>query len=135
MLFRSESVWVCEYPAQFGLAYKVYGNNQSPKVNNGRFDFDDAVTITKSYEAVSHYLGFGFIEAGKTMGLAPYGQEDPDLPKFFIEGKGNKNLLKPLYPAGSQIDEDRFPLLKRYSDPKEWHNDFSLCRDIDKNLA
>ena len=46
--FETESVWVCEYPAQFGLAYKVYGNNQSPKINNGRFDLDRKSTRLNS---------------------------------------------------------------------------------------
>jgi len=43
--------------------------------------------------------------------------------------------LIPAYPAGAFIDTDRFPYLKIYSDPKEWHNEPALVRDIDKNLA
>ena len=30
--------------------------------------------IVKTYEAVTEYCGFSFIEAGKTMGLFPYGR-------------------------------------------------------------
>ena len=36
--------------------------------------------ITKIYEAATHYCGWHFIEAGKTMGLAPYGE-----PKYVDE--------------------------------------------------
>lgn len=133
--FETESIWVCEYPSQFGLVHKVYGNNQSPKVNNGVFDFDDAITITKSYEAVSHYLGFGFIEAGKTMGLAPYGKYDANIPNLFLGNRGSKDVFIPNYPAGAFIDQTRQPYFRQERDPKEWHTDPSLLSDVEKNLA
>ena len=133
--FETESIYLCDYPSKFDAVYKRYADGRAQYFNNGIQEFDDSVTITKAYEAVSNYLGFGYIEAGKTMGLAPYGKYDANLPNFFIEGKGNKNLLKPLYPAGALIDEARFAYLRRTQDPKEWHHDFSKVRDIDKNLA
>jgi carbamoyltransferase len=133
--YETETIYHCSYPHEFNAVYKRYSDGNSPYYDNGIQEFDNSVTITKSYEAVSQYLGFGFIEAGKTMGLAPYGQEDENIPDFFVNGKGNKNLLIPRYPAGAFIDEDRFPYLKRYVEPSEWHNDFNLVRDVDKNLA
>ena len=133
--YETETIYHCSYPHEFNAVYKRYSDGASPYYDNGIQEFDNSTTITKSYEAVSQYLGFGFIEAGKTMGLAPYGQEDENIPDFFVNGKGNKNLLIPRYPAGAFIDEDRFPYLKRYVDPSEWHNDFNLVRDVDKNLA
>lgn len=133
--FETETIYHCSYPHEFNALYKRYSNGDTPYYDNGIQEFDNTVTITKAYEAVTHYLGFGFIEAGKTMGLAPYGQEDPDIPPFFVGGKGNKNLLIPQYPAGAFIDENRFPYLRRFTDPREWHNDFSMVRDVDKNLA
>ena len=137
--YETESIYHCSYPNEFNALYKRYSDggltSNSMHYDNGIQEFDPSVTITKSYEAVSDYLGFTFIEGGKTMGLAPYGVEDENIPEFFVQGKGNKNLLMPFYPAGSRIDEDRFPYLKRFTDPREWHNDFSLVRDVDKNLA
>ena len=134
--YETETIYHCSYPNGFNAVFKRYSDGGTgPHYDNGIQEFDSAVTITKAYEAVSDYLGFGFIEAGKTMGLAPYGQADENIPPFFINGKGNKNLLMPLYPAGAKIDEDRFPYLKRFSDPREWHNDPSLLKDQDKNLA
>ena len=38
---------------------------------------------TKMYEAVTEYCGFPAIEAGKLMGLAPYGKPNDELPDFF----------------------------------------------------
>jgi carbamoyltransferase len=135
--YETETIYHCSYPHEFNAVYKRYsnGDGNSAYYDNGIQEFDGSVTITKSYEAVSNYLGFGFIEAGKTMGLAPYGQYDENIPDFFVNGKGNKNLLIPRYPAGALIDEDRFPYLKRYTEPSEWHRDFNLVREVDKNLA
>jgi carbamoyltransferase len=133
--FETETIYHCAYPHEFNAVYKRYAEGNAIYYDNGIQEFDNSVTITKAYEAVSDYLGFGFIEAGKTMGLAPYGQDDDNIPSFFINGKGNKNLLIPRYPAGAYIDENRNPYLKRFSNPREWHNDFNLVRDVDKNLA
>lgn len=133
--FETESIYKCSYPMGFEAIYKRYADGNAQYFHNGVQEFDNSVTITKAYEAVSHYLGFGYIEAGKTMGLAPYGKFASNIPNFFVEGKGNKNLLKPLYPAGANIDEDRYKTLKRTQDPKVWHHDFSKVTDTDKNLA
>lgn len=133
--FETETIYHCSYPHEFNAVYKRYANGDTVYYDNGIQEFDNSVTITKAYEAVSDYLGFGFIEAGKTMGLAPYGTRDEHIPEFFINGKGNKNLLIPRYPAGANIDENRNPYLKRFADPREWHSDFNLVRDVDKNLA
>ena len=135
--YETETIYHCSYPNEFNAVYKRYSNGlyNGMYYDNGIQEFDGSVTITKSYEAVSDYLGFGFIEAGKTMGLAPYGCEDENIPDFFINGKGNKNLLIANYPAGAFIDENSNPYLKRFIDPKEWHNDFSLVTEQAKNLA
>lgn len=133
--FETESVWVCEYPSNFSLLHKVYGNNKSAKLSNGTFDFDDAVTITKSYEAVSEYLGFGFIEAGKTMGLAPYGKYDGNIPNLFLGNRGSKDVFIPSYPAGAYIDQIRQPYLQQKNNPKDWHNNPELLTEVEKNLA
>lgn len=133
--FETESIYKCSYPATLEPLYKRYADGNSFYYDNGVQEFDNTVTITKVYEAVSHYLGFGFIEAGKTMGLAPYGEPDSNLPEFFVEGKGNKNLLIPMYPGGALLDENRFSYIKRTINPEEWHRDFVQCPQISKNLA
>ena len=50
---------------------------------------------TKMYEAVTQYCGFPAIEAGKLMGLAPYGKPNEDLPSFFNGEWGNRDLIIP----------------------------------------
>jgi len=133
--FETESIWVCEYPNIFNPIYKVYGNNFGPKLRNQQFDFDSAVTITKAYEAVSEYLGFGFIEAGKTMGVSSYGKKDERIPKLFVQNRASKDVFIPYYPAGAFVDETRYSCLQKHSDPSEWHRDPSKLTDIQKNLA
>ena len=83
------------------------------------------------------YLGFGFIEAGKTMGLAPYGKKDSKIPKLFYKdtGRGDKNVFMPQYPAGAWIDTERHDYLKIKIDPSTWHKDPSLLSNTQKNLA
>ena len=71
---ETESVWQCEYPANFSVIHKVFGDNFQQRMVNDKFDVGNSVTIVKAYEAVTNYLGFSFLEAGKTMGLAPYGE-------------------------------------------------------------
>jgi len=136
-VFETESIYTCKYPAKFDAVFKRYAANQAPNVDEPSLDIDSAVTTVKAYEAVSEYLGFGFIEAGKTMGLAPYGRNDKNIPNLFDNERkrGDKNLLIPSYPAGAFIDENRFSYLKRKSDPKEWHRDPSKLTDAAKNLA
>ena len=83
--FETESIYSCNYPHQFTKLYKKYWSNNSSYIFDGTEEHHDSVTIVKAYEAVSEYLGFGFIEAGKTMGLSPYGSLDNKIPDFFIE--------------------------------------------------
>lgn len=133
--YEAESILVCKYPAEFVTVYKNYGHNEQQRFNMNGMVFDNAVTITKAYEAVSDYLGFGFIEAGKTMGLAPYGKEDKNIPPLFFGGRGSKDVFIPQYPAGAFIDEARIPSLERKEDPAVWHKDPSKLPEIAKNLA
>jgi carbamoyltransferase len=133
--YETETIYHCSYPNEFNAVYKKYSNNDAIYYDNGIQKFDNSVTITKSYEAVSHYLGFGFIEAGKTMGLSPYGQKDTSIPDFFLNENGNKNVFIPNYPAGAFIDTERNIQIKNFTNPKDWHRDFSLCPEICKNMA
>jgi carbamoyltransferase len=52
-----------------------------------------------------------------------------------VNGRGNKNVLIPNYPAGAHIDHMRWPHLTLKEDPKLWHNDPSKVTDAAKNLA
>jgi carbamoyltransferase len=144
--FETESIFDCEYPSKFVPLVKRYGTNEfinikqpsgvDPSGNHSpEIEINNSITLTKAYEAVTDYLKFHFIEAGKTMGLAPYGKEDSLLSDLFINDRGNKNYFQPSYPAGAYIDENSNPHLLRPENFTEWHRNSSRITDIAKNLA
>ena len=134
--YETESIFDCSYPGNINVVFKSYGGNfDTPPLSSEQMEMHHAVTITKAYEAVSQYLGFGYIEAGKTMGLAPYGKEDPNIPELFRGNRADKNVFLPNYPAGAFVDEESNPYLRRTSDPTEWHKDPMKVTDVAKNLA
>jgi len=134
--FETESIYDCSYPANFEEKFKSFGGNYNTQpIYASNIVMDSSITITKGYEAVSTYLGFGPIEAGKTMGLAPYGEKDDSIPNLFINGRGDKNTFIPNYPAGAFIDHNKFESIRLKNDPSEWHKDPTKVTDAAKNLA
>ena len=144
--FETESIYKCEWPDKIEEVWKRYGENSGPRMETSDTDADCAVTLTKSYEAVSEWLGFGAIEAGKTMCLAPYGREDKNIPNLFMEDtlRGDKNIFIPAYPRCAYLDHIRYPYLNVSEDFTKdengmdlvyWHKDKSKIRDVHKNLA
>jgi len=67
------------------IIYKSY------RTNNGKTDL---VTFSKVYETITQELGFGFLEAGKTMGLSSYGKFNPQIPNLYLDQKGNPEVFK-----------------------------------------
>ena len=51
--FETESIFNCSYPANISPVYKRYSSQQTAVYDNGVKDFDDTVTISKAYEAVT----------------------------------------------------------------------------------
>ena len=134
--FETETIFDCDYKDGINPVFQSFGGNpDTQRVVGDSVEMDSAITLVKAYEAVSEYLGFGFIEAGKTMGLAPYGKDDDLIPSLFYGGRGNKNVFIPNYPAGAHIDHTRHPYLTLKEDPRDWHNDPSKVTDAAKNLA
>ena len=144
--FETESIYKCEWPDKIEEVWKRYGENGGPRIVTPDTDADSAVTLVKSYEAVSEWLGFGAIEAGKTMGLAPYGRNDNKIPKLFMEDtlRGDKNVFLPVYPRAAYIDHFRWKYLDIQQDFVKdengrdyalWHSDKTKVRDVHKNLA
>ena len=74
--------------------------------------------ITKCYESATRYCGFDTIEAGKTMGLSPYGKPNKDLPPFFKDGWANRDVFVPDYPNGSVMNFYRYDIFRE--DQKHW---------------
>lgn len=122
------------------VIHKSYGHNEGTYLSNGQITFDNSAGWVKVYEAVSKYLGFGYIEAGKTMGLSPYGnmKEAIELPALIDAGRGNKNTILPHFPAGASIDTNKYPVFYEgwdSEDPYGWHNDSDKLPKVAANTA
>jgi carbamoyltransferase len=130
MTWETESILDCSYPANFKTLYKHYGAREviSTMFTEAPSDFigepgsthlaifTDRAGITKTYEAVTQYCGWQPIEAGKTMGLFPYGKENPSIPKLFdtdsMEPLSNRNLILPTYPNGAKVNYGAYASLR-----------------------
>jgi len=122
-VWEVESIINCNYPSNFHTLYKHYGTRES--MVGAIFDkfpsditdeagktheavFTDRAGIVKVYEAVTQYCGFMPIEAGKTMGLFPYGKPNDKIPKLFEDNSrlplSNRNLIVPTYPNAALVN-------------------------------
>lgn len=120
--WETESIFDCSYPSKFKTVYKHLGL-RGPSIGahdvahdagvmgeEGTFELalTDRAGITKVYEAVTEYCGFSSIEAGKTMGLFPYGKKNDNIPDLFetnsVVPLSNRNIIVPNYPQGAIVN-------------------------------
>ena len=136
MTWECESIFSCAYPDAFKTLYKHQGGNGPypgtripyiPSEREGEEGFhelvlDDSAGITKAYEAVTQYCGFQPIEAGKTMGLAPYGKKNLNIPPIYTDGNGGKwrtsdrSVIIPTYPNAALVNEAKYEFLETSQD-------------------
>ena len=133
--YEAESIWDASFLKEFKLMHKAYGSNDIIRTRIEEHDFDNATTIAKCYEAVTSYLGWHPIEGGKTMGLAPYGKHNPNIPQLFKNGRGDRHIFLSTWPMGSEIDLKANPIFRRDREPQAFHNDPSKLLDIEADLA
>ena len=132
MTWELESILTCNYPDTFKTLYKHLGgngpwvNSYMPEMTNQRSGekgtheliLDDTAGIVKAYEAVTQYCGWSSIEAGKTMGLSPYGHYNKNIPEIYSNagcGKWsttNRHLIIPTFPNGARVNDGRFAELE-----------------------
>ena len=129
---ETETIFECSYPEKFKVLYK-----------NIQFYKNYNVKLSKIYETITMHLGWSRNEAGKTMGLASYGTNNPNIPDFFISNTPDPNIFyidfdkKTPNPDHEEsfINEEKYPQLKLPRDPREWHYDESKITDLEKDLA
>ena len=139
MSYNGQPIWVnevesiidCGYPSEFKTLYKHYGTKEAiPASFSAELPSDsfgevgqthegwitDRAGIVKVYEGVTEYCGWSSIEAGKTMGLFPYGKPNDKIPPLFdhsgIAPFSNRNLIVPMYPAGARVNGFLFDQLE-----------------------
>lgn len=124
--FETESVLEASYPANFKNIYKHMGTNQTIGTVRTPFKFKDPIFgwdedyemiitdragIVKAYEAITEYCGFSAIEAGKTMGLFPYGEDGCYCPSFYEQYDNgffltNRNSIVPNFPSSAIFNKE-----------------------------
>lgn len=129
-VWEVESIVDCAYPSQFKTLYKHYATREPimgswiPDLPSDQFGevnetheayLSDRAGIVKVYEAVTEYCGFTAIEAGKTMGLFPYGKPNSKIPPLFDSSSkiplSNRNLIIPTYPSSAKVNSQLFDFL------------------------
>jgi len=116
VVFEFESIFKAKKPFEIESVYKHLGT-ASPvgyipigdDKNNPEVVVSEFPGIVKEYEAVTEFCGWSSIEAGKTMGLSPYGKPNSDIPPMFRNGFGNRDLFNPNYPNGAKLIASRYP--------------------------
>ena len=134
--YEFETIFKTSYPSNFETVYKHIGTKQSIGLNEPEENMylTEYPGLTKMYEAVTQYCGFPAIEAGKLMGLAPYGNPNKDIPKFFRDGWGNRDLIIPTYPNAAQLNVSRYKILLDDAKAHDPENPGQYT-DIQKDLA
>ena len=114
--YEFETIFTAKYPVEFDTVYKHLGTRETVGIldltGENNYFLTEYPGNTKIYEAVTEYCGFSCIDAGKTMGLSPYGKENPEIPEFFRDGWGNREVFVPNYPNGARINIERYPILQ-----------------------
>jgi len=132
-LWEVESIFNCSYDTGITTKFKHFGcrdpipNSYSTTMNFEYFDepesqFECIITdhagIVKCYEAVTEYCGFDAIEAGKTMGLFPYGKPIDNLPPLFQQDMkfpiSNRNIVIPTYPNSAILNSAMYGALEQW---------------------
>lgn len=146
-----ESIFNCAYPAEFKTVYRHIGGNgpwvgaHIPKMDSSSINgehgtheciIDDTAGIVKAYEAVTRYCGWQPIEAGKTMGLFPYGKPNDAIPPLYSTGGGSgrwktadKNIIVPTFPNGALVNDGRYEELATPENYLEERKDVTLLQN------
>jgi carbamoyltransferase len=149
---ETETVFECSYPHDFKVLHKTLTSNPDIPDSlyydlSSRLAFKNTltpnVTLSRVYETITMHLGWDRNEAGKIMGLAPYGKHNSNYPNFFKYNTGNPDVFitdtsrKTDLPSQNEtfIDEEKNPQLKLSQDPREWHYNESKITNLEKDLA
>jgi len=152
--YEFETIFKASYPNKFEVVYKHLGTKlplgQKEIFNNvSNEDKIDEVAlspdceqwlteypgITKVYEAVTKYCCFDTIDAGKTMGLSPYGKDNPDIPDLFRSNDNglswaNRDVFIPTYPSGAEINFVRYKIFKDDVEKHNWNEWTQIQKDF-----
>jgi len=107
--YEFETIFKATWPLKFETVWKHIGTKSPIGIIDiglrGEEIYTEHPGITKAYEAVTEYCGFSSIDAGKTMGLSPYGKENKDIPPLLTtKGWVSREMFLPGYPNDSKVN-------------------------------
>lgn len=120
------------------------GENESTTIAHGK---GNKISILKSfpiqdslgyfYESINKYIGFHYLDSGKTMGLAPYGKAGIDFKNIKINNKGYSiNFPQALQYNPSHLDEQEALVALWHKELKKYlksPNETKIVFNKDKN--
>lgn len=131
-VWETESIFDCSFPRGINTVYKHLGSrgpcttehalkmkaSEAYPGEDGDLEYiiDETAGIVKAYEAVTQYCGWHAIEAGKTMGLFPYGAPNENVPKIFKKtGTVDRNVMIPTYPNAAHLNVQEYEYLNDHN--------------------
>lgn len=129
LIQETESIYSFEYPNLVKTHYKSYNTHSKLNYKDNKTYISANSNLSKTYESITQLFKWSFLESGKTMGLSSYGQLNKNIPKMFIDGKGNPKHFKSVYGKGAIAN------FNLEIDPKEWHHNPSKITQFEKDLA
>lgn len=158
-LRETETFYYLTYPSKCEVIFKnLVSSNKIPtegitsssdplnkisSINKTNQTISSYTNLSRCYEQTTTYLGWTINEAGKTMGLSPYGKANPNLPNFFVDQQGmkygNPQIFLPEYIPNvdhpEKFTDSYFPSLSLKSSPTDWHHNESKITDLEKDIA
>ena len=108
------SVYTAKYPAEFThISKDVIVPFPCDTEINIKTRVNNSVSEALAFQKTSQHFGFHELDAGKVMGMASYGVDDPDLPPIFVNGRINTDLfsMKDQDVRTIYLNTDNFPYL------------------------
>ena len=135
-VYEFETIFHVTNAGDFDTVYKHLGSSEAIGFNHPSpgFYVTEHPGLTKTYEAITQFCGFPAIEAGKLMGLAPYGKPNKDLPRLIDDNNEwiDRQVILPTYPNAAQLNFQKYDIIR--DDFDTWKGDGSYT-DIQKDLA
>lgn len=116
---ESISVYTASYPANFELVEQYVVTAKMPRIHDLPAPQKLVSTLSpgEAYGMFATYMGWNDLEAGKVMGLSPYGSPNANIPPLFVEGHPNPEVFK----IGKEIYDLSFN--REYDCFNNWHDE------------
>jgi len=141
---EAETIFKVSYPANFEILHQKvvphlnHVDNFPSYLLEPPVDSQPTTGIGMIYSGVAEYMGWGHLGCGTLMGLAPWGEEDPNIKPFVIDGEIDESLWKRNKCGATLIPYDYIknpPIFKSVKNPrKKFQNFCNLAYRLQKDF-